>query len=278
MSGALELARAQLPRLAEPADEQEAFMAARIQRMLARADFIAPAAALDDHDLRGWHVALTGGLLLTRSPHGLDGPMRGRYAFVQDSLRWQRAAIDALREVLDTFGLTPPRVLLLPERGSEALGRATAQALGLPAVEFAPDRAGLVAAYDLSRLPHPAQVALRHHQPEQILWAHAVCWTRPPICTPDVSTFLYQFNTAPWERQLAADGPDIPSVEGTAEHIAQAILAAAPEDEDPDPAARAALHQHLAGAADLAAPALRREGGLREKLWLMGPVPSNRFS
>jgi hypothetical protein len=45
----------------------------------------AQAVAWAPRDLRGWHYVTTGGLLLERSPYGLDQPMHGRYAYLNDA-------------------------------------------------------------------------------------------------------------------------------------------------------------------------------------------------
>ena len=44
--------------------------------------------------------ALNGSVLLSESPHGYDEPMRGRYAFLQDSPALIRLGIERLRQVL----------------------------------------------------------------------------------------------------------------------------------------------------------------------------------
>lgn len=275
LSGQPVRARALLPRL-QPSDPNEQFMASRIHRMLARVDVIARLGGLGPVDLRGWHFALTGGALLHLSSAGYTNAMRGRYAFVNDSAGRCRSAIDQLTAFLTRTGALPEQVLLLPERGSEALGRALAAQLGCSTAVFQPESRGLVVAYDLDALPMQAQVALRHHRPGQRLWAHAACWTRPPICAPDVVTYLHQTNTAPWDPQLGLDDTE-PALTGGAERLAQAILDAAPDTDDAVPEQCAPLWEALAGAQGAAAPAIQRDEGLRERLWYMGPVFSNRF-
>lgn len=268
-------ARALLPRLV-PADGGERFMADRIRHMLAREAHIRPVTGLGPVDLRGWHHVLTGGTLLHLSSAGFSSAMRGRYAFVQDTLGRLRDATDQMHALLLALG-APERILLLPERGSEALGRALSAVTGIPAAPFQPEARGLVVAYDLDALPMQTQVALRQHRPEQPLWAHAVCWTQPPICAPDVATYLYQVSHAPWEGSLGLSEDDAPAVSGSAEQIAQAILAAAPDEEDALPEQRAPMWAALAAAEEDAAPAWRRSEGPRERLWFMGPVFSNHF-
>lgn len=281
LSGQPELAGGVSGQLAQASDEREQFMAARIARFLARVAHISPHTALDGQDLRGWHYVLTGGALLHLSAAGFDEPMRGRYAFVQDSMSSCRAAIDLVGSLLSTMQLSPPQVLLLPERGSEALGRATASVLNLPTAPFVEDAPGLVVAYDLDHLPRGAQMALRTHRPNQILWSHAVCWTDPPIVAPDVATMLYQFNNAPWQPQITAtsegESERRAEVEGTAEAIAAAVVAATPALDEARPDQRAPLWAAMREATGLARAAPMMKDGLRERMWYMGPVVSNRF-
>ncbi|MFT4974372.1 MAG: tetratricopeptide (TPR) repeat protein [Myxococcota bacterium] len=276
LAGKPERARELLPRL-QPSDDRERFMADRIHRMLARVAHIRPVTGLGCVDLRGWHYALTGGALLHLSSAGYEDAMRGRYAYVQDRLSLCRAAVDQVASLLRATGKMPERILLLPERGSEALGRALASVLSLPTADFAPEATGLGVAYDLDSLPMQLQVALRHHRPDQRLWAHATCWTTPPICAPDIVTYLYQVNAAPWEPGLGLDDDAPSAVTGGAEQLTAAILAADPEAEDAHPEQRAPLWAALATAQGRAEAALSRETGTRERLWYMGPVFSNRF-
>src|SRR5436309_3575045 len=71
-----------------PVPEEESWAPARekVRAMLVRA----AAARVHDgglgpQDLRGWHFALTGGLLINISPWGFDAGMNGRWAMVGDS-------------------------------------------------------------------------------------------------------------------------------------------------------------------------------------------------
>lgn len=66
-----------------PTTEAEVHMAARVERMLVRADALTGVTPLDDRDLRGWHFVMTGGLLLHVAPEGQG--VRGRYASLADN-------------------------------------------------------------------------------------------------------------------------------------------------------------------------------------------------
>ena len=57
----------------------------------------------------------------------------------------------------------------------------------------------MVVAYDLDSLgSEDLLVQIADHRPGQILWAHASCWTNPFPFSPDLTTFLYQYNASPW--------------------------------------------------------------------------------
>ncbi len=286
MTGDLAALRAQAREL-RPASDDERFMAARLDGLLARADVARAAGALDDRDLRGWHFVINGGLLLHVSPHGLDEPMRGRYALVQDQERLCREGIERARVALEASRVFVDRVLVLPERSSQILGLATARALQLPAVAWEDEHEGpgLVVAYELEALGDDLYRAVRPHRPGQVLWSHASRWTADQPIAPDLVTFLHQFNTPPWGEQLGVvpDGAGVRRYEvdaAPADELAERIVAAELEPDalhDLDAlrafvaaCARVDDEQHRGGA--------WRSSGLRRKQWAGGPVPSARFA
>ncbi|MFE3874236.1 tetratricopeptide repeat protein [Kitasatospora sp. NPDC059146] len=250
----------------------------RVGRMLERAAELPP---VDGRDLRGWHYVLTGGLLTTLSPHGFEQGMTGRWAYLQDDFGHCHHGLERLRAVLAATGRTPDSVALLADRGSRALGLAAARLLGVPAAPFRPGTPGaLVVAYDLNECD-PAVVAQLNERAEgQLLFEHATCWTDPPAVTADVSTLLGQIVNAPWEPGLqfgedgepAEAGPDRRS----AEELAEAILAAAPEAPEGDGGTPADPD------AVLTAFAARAVGwpaaGPRDRVASAGPVRSSRFA
>ncbi|MFE5740118.1 tetratricopeptide repeat protein [Streptomyces celluloflavus] len=172
----------------------------------------APAPLAPD-DLRGWHFALTGGILTTLSPYGFAS-MRGRYGLLQETPGGVLHGLHRLRLVLARAGLRPRTVSLLPDRSSRILGRAAARLLGVPAEPFDPGRARtLVVAHRLDDADPDTLRQLRDRTDQQILFEHATCWTRPPAVGADISTLLGQFVSAPWSARLrfsgdgAAQGP-----------------------------------------------------------------------
>jgi hypothetical protein len=252
MSGDLATTRALAPGLV-PADETQTFMAARIAQLLARADRIAAVAPLDDRDLRGWHYVITGGVLLHRSPYGFDEPMRGRFAWLQDSADRIRTGIDRLCAALAAWGVTPPCVYAPPGHEHDIVAEVVSARLEVPRAPWpavgvpAP---GLVVAYDLDRVEWKDLERLVERRPGQFLFAHAASWTEDGPVAPDVVTLLHQHLVAPTL---------------TAAEVSGAPPIVADDTDD------------LAGLDALVAAAGVPPPARRERLWAGSPVPSNRF-
>lgn len=232
LSGDVESARPIADQLAGLSEGPLAYMGAALAGMVARATGVRGASKLDGHDLAGWHLAINGCVLLHLSPHGYDEPMRGRYAYVGDRYALLREGIGRLAWALSAAGIAPPRVLALPDRSSTILALAAAQILGVPCEPFTAGdtREGVVVAYDLDLVGSAdALEQLRDHRPGQVLFAHASCWTDPFPYAPDVTTFLYQTNVAPWDAgqmrldpetgQAVKSEPDGASVEEIAARV-----------------------------------------------------------
>ncbi|MBY8877995.1 hypothetical protein [Actinacidiphila acidipaludis] len=259
------------------APEQWQPAAERIARILAR---VATAAPEGDRDLRGWHFALTGGLLSTLSPYGFTS-MTGRWAYLQDTRASCRLGLERLRTVLAATGRTPASVGLLPDRNSEVLGLAAAEVLGLPAEPYRPGAADvLVVAYDLNECDRQLVVGLRERVPGQVLFEHATCWTDPPAVSADVSTLLVQTVVAPWGERMrfTADGErdDVPADERPAEEVAAEIVTAEPRVDEGDGEAPADSAEALSALAER----VREEWltGPRDRARSSGPVRSGRFA
>ena len=260
MSGRLDLTRAALPELAPDSPETDTMRDA-IAAMVERADRLAGVFPLDDRDLRGWHYVLTGGVLIHQSPYGFDEPMRGRYAWLADSLERVATGLAQLAPLVDGV----PCVYAPPGRDNEILARAAAITLGL---EVAPWPAvgvpapGLVVVYDLAAL-QPADVQrLTQRRDGQVLFAHATPWTQDFAIAPDITTLLYQSIVPPWGKDADATDPD--------EVVSELAICKGLDDADrtaDDPARWSSLVEH----------AWPPDPGTRSRLWAGGPVPSNRF-
>jgi hypothetical protein len=137
LAGDLGKAYAGLARLPEPPDDTGRRARDKVARMVARADAARAVTSLDERDLRGWHYALTGGILVGLSPYGFED-MNGRYGYLADSVRGCAAALARLRLILGVAGISPDAVALLPDRSSRILGAAAATLLGVPVADFDP--------------------------------------------------------------------------------------------------------------------------------------------
>ncbi len=281
MLGDLNAVREMLPSLAEPDDDEQAFMAARLRQMLTRADAVKDITPLDANDLQGWHFVLTGGLLLHLSPFGEES-MRGRYAFIQDSEDRCLEGLRRLVAVLEALAVKVPRVYALPDQASGILAQATGQVLRCPVLSW-PDAGttepGLVVAYDMLKIESDTiWQALQNRHPGQLLWSHAACWTQELPYTADFTTFLYQYNVSPWDSHIVVD-PETKKtrqsepVRGGIEELAEQLLAATLPDEalnDLPKLIALAKAAHSSGAAF-------EVDGRRERQWIGGPVWSSRF-
>jgi len=180
-------------------------LAWHIRAVLARAEALRGVTPLDTRDLRGWHFALTGEVLLHVSPEGLEG-MHGRYARTQDTEARCLEGIRRVEAMLKAVGLAPPRVFVLPDRDSAILAYATARVLGVPAEPWTPPAGyatsdpppGLIVAYDLGTLDDALRRSLTWSHPGQLLWSHAASWAGKPSFAADLATYLHLVNTPPW--------------------------------------------------------------------------------
>ncbi|WP_217998465.1 tetratricopeptide repeat protein [Actinomadura rubrobrunea] len=283
MAGDLDRASVEAERL--PAPEDDGWLPARdrLARMLGRARAVRAVSPLDTRDLRGWHFALTGGVLATLSPFGFDDGMTGRYAYMGDGYATCRRSLDRLRLILAAAGREPAAVGLLPDRSSRILGLAAAEVLGLPAEPFDPARPDvLVVAYDLNEadLDEAAARGLWERAPGQVLFEHATCWTDPPPVSADISGFLHQAVAKPWGERLRFDSDSgnveqVPPDERPAEELAAEIVGTAPAVEEGDgtapPDSDGVLSRFVSAVRD------HWLSGPRDRVRSPGPVPSSRF-
>lgn len=150
--------------------------------------------------LTAWQAIVNGTVLLHESPYGYPDPMRGRYAFVQDSPELMQEGITMMASVLTAAGRVPRKVIAAPDRPSRILALAASKRLGLPVDEWSGSHYNaLVVAWDLANIEDEGVVeALGHHRPGQVLWSHASNWVKPFQYSPDVTTLLCQEITHPW--------------------------------------------------------------------------------
>ena len=260
-----------LPSLQTSEDETEAFMAARIANILQRSELLKGCSTLDLQDLRGWHYVLTDGLLLHIYTAGFNEGMNGRYAYVQDSYPLIREGIERLIAVLNTWEIKIPQVFILPDENSAILARAIARILACPVVEWKDEETnapGLVVAYDLGKLESDLLEQLSDRHPGQLLWSHAICWTEDLPFAADFTTYLYQFNTTPWDRNIGDE--NFNDTDKSSEEIITEIVNATIDPDD------------LADLDSLLKIALRVKNvphlsDYRLKQYVGSPVSSSRF-
>lgn len=288
MSGDLAAARGAMPSLAALSGPSAAAREA-LAGMLSRADaLLADRVDLGDHALTAWHAVIQGTMLTHESPHGYGTPMRGRYAFVQDSPDLMRQGIERLRRLLERVELRPARVVAAPDRASLILSLAVGQALELPVVPWAPgqEQHGLLTAWNLSAITELSFLdALGDHHPEQVLFSHASSWTDPFSFAPDVTTLLHQEITNPFVGGALSVDPDTKQVQVAPPRaesdalLAEEILAAPIRD----PSVTTLAHVYSVLDPLLKLPpeqrvGLGRRGGRRLLAHRGSPVQSNRFS
>ncbi|WP_084966022.1 hypothetical protein [Thermoactinospora rubra] len=281
MAGDLARAAAEFAELPTPGHEQWLPARDRLSRMIERARAAQAVGPLDHRDLRGWHFALSGGVLATLSPYGFDQGMTGRYAYLRDDFGMCLRGLLRLRVILEAAGRGPRTVSLLPGRGDRALGLAAARVLGLPAEPYAPGRTDtVVIAYDLREADDELLAGLHERLPGQVVYEHATCWTEPPAISADVSTLLAQTVTPPWGEQLQVRDGSVersPADDRGAEELAEEILRADPAPDGGDgatpPDDDEVLARFVAGVA-----ALWPAGGPRDRVRSPGPVRSSRFA
>jgi hypothetical protein len=260
-----------------PPDGDWVLAQGRLARMIARARAAQAVSPLDGRDLRGWHFALSGGLLITISPYGFDDAMNGRFAFMSDSFASCRSSLYHLQLILAATGRHPATVGLLADRSSRIMGLAAAELLGLPAEPFVPRRADvLVVAYNLN---NTTTDGLHERADGQVLFEHASCWTDPPPVSADVTGLLHQAMTTPWGERMRVSPngaetvpPDERPEEELAAEIVHATQQPATDEEGVPPDSDAAL---LRLAQAVSSQWLT---GPRDPVQSPGPVPSSRFA
>jgi hypothetical protein len=284
LTGDLDPPRRCLPELLASADPAHQELALEIGGMLARADALARVAALDQHDLRGWHFVVTGGLLLHRSRQDEAG-MNGRYAFVHDRYADCLEGLCRAATVLAALHRPVDRILAPTDRASAILARAAARRFGCPVVDWpAVDVAapGLIVAYSADELAPDARQALHDHRPGQVFHGHAASWTREPPFAPDLVTRLHQYYRAPWDGHSGVDPHTgeptrVPPDDAELATLADRIADAPRDPPDDDLEALLALTEAAQAVEGDAAAGALRDRGARRRAWCGSPVPSQRF-
>lgn len=206
MTGKIEEAESVLPILESDPDDKIHHMYRMLTGMVNRALALRSTRALDEKDLRGWHLVINGAILLHLSPFGFEDAMYGRYAFISDNYSLIKDGILRIGKILERTDIVVDKIIALSDRGSRAIAIATSKLLNIPMMDWNDsdeNTRGLMVAYDLQDIEDPEiTTRLLKHNPQQILWAHATCWTNTFPFAADITTYLYQDKVAPWDAQL----------------------------------------------------------------------------
>lgn len=240
MIGDLAAARRRLTQLERVAADVPDDLLGTLAGMVHRAEaLVGVGIDLGSHALTAWHAIIDASVLLHESPHGYDGPMRGRYAYVADSPALMAEGLARLATVLRVADRMPARVIAAPDRASTILAHAAARVLELPLVPWSTaGESGLVVVWNLDAVGDASVLgALKDHADDRILFAHASDWVDPFPYAPDVTTFLGQTITHPYmgegmrvdpeTDEVVTDEPDTRDVEV----LAQEIVASASEGD-----------------------------------------------
>lgn len=282
MTGALNRVRQLLPTLDDPVDEVVAAGHRRLAAVLARADALGPLTPLDRDDLRGWHLALNGGLLLTLSDESVD-TMRGRWALFAPQPSVIAQTLQAAAHVLRQLGQPIPRVLAGPDRDSQIVAHALARMLDVPLDPLSTDGApGLCVIWDPDALPPPVIAHLQRIHPEHPVFACGVRWTEAPPFAPDLVGWLHQILIPPWAGGLTRDPhtghvSEAPVDDRPVERIAAELAGQAVSTDRLAVQRCVKLVNACQGLPDAQRPGLLRTRGLRPLLWEGAPVTSARF-
>lgn len=278
MIGDLQEPRRQLPALRQVDDAEFSKMADYLETVLIRAE------SLLDLDLRGWHLAINGCLLLHVEESGFEEGMNGRFAYVGDSFEMCRSGIEMLRAVLNELSIEVGCVYSPADRCSRILATAVAELLELPLKSDRGNGPGLIVAYDLGDLEWEELEWLGEHRPGQVLWGHSSCWTAPSPFAPDITTYLYQARVKPWGPGRMRMDPEsqevelLPPDDRSVEELAREIVNAEYELHS-----RGGLEalldfcRNLARIPTKAEPCIRLQEGSRLRQRVGSPITSSRF-
>jgi hypothetical protein len=285
MTGNIDDTQSVLEIIEKDPDDTIQHMYMMLRGMINRALALKKTRALDNKDLRGWHLSINGTILLHLSPYGFEDAMYGRYAFISDSYPLIKDGILRIGKILESTDVEIKAIIPLPDRGSRAIGIAASKILDIPLLDWSDsdeNTQGLIVAYDLDEIEDSEiSIRLNNHAPQQILWAHASCWTNVFPFSADIATYLYQSKVAPWDAQLAYIEKEVQmSTEDESNEIelADRIIEAELDDEYFDDANDVISLIESMKTVDVSdAPGIFQTSGKRLRFREGSPVVSNRF-
>lgn len=199
-----------------------------IERLTLAIDRYQALAPLAAGDLRGWHFVQYGGAILSVS----DTPgMGGRFGMLLETEASLQARLAGFVDFLRAVAFDVKRVVTLPSRDAEIVGRLIAKRLPAPREAFVPHGAmtpgTLIVAANAAELGTVQYLGAR--SPDYLVYAHTVNWTRSAPFVPDVAGLLTQAHFFPWQRAITFDaegrsverGDDPRPPERVAEYVAR---------------------------------------------------------
>jgi len=205
LSGRVIEARQGFALLGPPIDEATRISYEQMTTYFERHGLLSSSRLLHDWNLRSWHYVLSGGLLTHHSPDSTNRGMGGRYAFRHDTNDLIYEGVTNANRVLESWSMSPPRIVYSNDRSSEVLAHVWHKHTGKPIEPFLAqdlDRPGLFVAYDLAEATPDFVQAVAVRRPRQLLVSHATCWTTQSPVTSDITTLLHETNVAPWGARL----------------------------------------------------------------------------
>lgn len=149
--------------------------------------------------IREWHFIQYGAAILQLAEEDTAEPAGGRYVALWGSLAETRRILEQFVKYLTQLQRLPQRVIAIPERESEIIGRALAQLLQVPfsTLEVMEDFSeSLIVAMD-SRSFNGIE-PLIDIQPNQTVFAFYQSWLERSMIVPDVVGLLAQHYWSPW--------------------------------------------------------------------------------
>ena len=273
-----------LPKLVEEEDHE--IMAQRIYDFLARAQKVGGVCELDENDLRGWNYVTTGGILTMLSPYGYPDPMRGRFAYLQDSYENIRIGLDSLKTIVEHKRMKPKCIFALPGRNALIVATAASLVFDLPLEQWPTEdgtgKPGIIVGYDFGELELNLE-PLSVHRSNQLLFSHAIQWTLGLPIAPDVVTLQHQALIAPWEPGIRVDRESAETGKTEADDRAPELIAKEIAEVKISSDAKDVMVEGEEAPPELSVPfldvlgAFPRDSGTRQQAWPNSPVKSARF-
>jgi tetratricopeptide (TPR) repeat protein len=252
----------------------------QLERALHRLDIVQP----PEDNIRDWHFIQYGAAILDvmdqRISQDGDRVAGGRYVALWPQYEKLSGVLHKADRLLEAIGRRPNRVLALPDRESEILGRALAIIMDLPFQSATAAQAGManqvIVAADNRLLRFPE---LANTKPDQSLIAVNLNWLEDSPINPDVCGFMTQLCRYPWEAGSIRVDPDseqmqeTPADERPAEEIAAELAETEPEQ---DHSFEDALHSYKSHAIYLAGGA--KGGPHRPPFRTDSPLPGAYFA